>query len=96
MSDNPKNNVATRPLIQSNTPTSFTDNVHIASRNDGIVFLQFISDTPAVLMENFRTTMTKAAVVRLIDTLSQVIDHYPIKKNTLMKTKSESINKKSK
>ena len=61
----------------SNLPTTFTDAVNIACRVDGCVLLQFISDTPAMAFENFRTVMTRDNAVQFIDNLARILEHYP-------------------
>lgn len=61
----------------ANAPTAFTDGVNIACRVDGCVLLQFISDTPAVAIENFRTIMTRENVIQLINNLAKTLNHYP-------------------
>lgn len=64
-------------LHLSNTPTAFTDGVNIACRVDGCVLLQFISETPAVAIENFRTMMNRDNAIQLIDNLAKSLNHYP-------------------
>jgi hypothetical protein len=64
-------------LHLSNTPTSFTDGINIACRIDGCVLLQFISDTPAVAIENFRTIMNRDNAIQLIDNLAKSLKYYP-------------------
>ena len=64
-------------LHLSNTPTAFTDGVNIACRVDGCVLLQFISETPAVAIENFRTIMNRDNAIQLIDNLAKSLNHYP-------------------
>ena len=92
MKENINTAVAARPLIQSNTTTTFTDNIHIATRTDGIIFIQFMADTPTALMENFRTMMTQGAAVQFLNALSQAVDYYPVKKimNNELKAKKQS------
>jgi hypothetical protein len=64
-------------LHVSNTPTAFTDGVNVACRIDGCVLLQFISDTPTIAFENFRTIMNKDNAIQLIDNLAKALNHYP-------------------
>lgn len=86
----------TKQQIISNSPTTFSDIVHVATRSDDMVFLQFLSDTPNALVENFRTMMQKGQLKKLIDIVSKSIDYYPIKAtstkakvpNTIKKIKS--------
>lgn len=76
MSDK-QNQPVQKMMHVSNTPTAFTDNVNIACRIDGCVLLQFISDTPAIAFENFRTIMNKDNAIQLIDNLAKSLNHYP-------------------
>lgn len=67
-------------IIHSNhSPTTFTDGVNIASRNDGCVLLQFVSETPDCFVENIRTIMTKEGIIEFIDSLCMITDYYPTK-----------------
>lgn len=72
-----QNQPTVRMLHLSNTPTAFTDGVNIACRIDGCVLLQFISETPSVVIENFRTIMNKDNAIQLIDNLAKALSHYP-------------------
>ena len=72
-----QNQPASKMLHVSNTPTAFTDGVNIACRVDGCVLLQFISDTPAVAIENFRTIMNRDNAIQFIDNLAKSLNHYP-------------------
>jgi hypothetical protein len=72
-----QNQPVPKMLHLSNTPTAFTDGVNIACRVDGCVLLQFISETPAVAIENFRTMMNRDNAIQLIDNLAKSLNHYP-------------------
>jgi hypothetical protein len=72
-----QNQPVPKMLHLSNTPTAFTDGINIACRIDGSVLLQFISDTPAVAIENFRTIMNRDNAIQLIDNLAKSLNHYP-------------------
>jgi hypothetical protein len=72
-----------RELINSQTPTSFTDGYSVAGRGDGAVFLSLLSSSPEQVFENHRTIIMKEDLKDLIDTLCQCIDYYPIKKTIL-------------
>ncbi len=72
-----QNQPVAKMLHLSNTPTAFTDGINIACRIDGCVLLQFISDTPAVAIENFRTIMNRDNAIQLIDNLAKSLNHYP-------------------
>jgi hypothetical protein len=72
-----QNQPVPKMLHLSNTPTAFTDGINIACRIDGCVLLQFISDTPAVAIENFRTIMNRDNAIQLIDNLAKSLNHYP-------------------
>ena len=72
-----QNKPVTKMMHVSNTPTAFTDGVNIACRIDGCVLLQFISDTPAIAFENFRTIMNRDNAIQLIDNLAKSLNHYP-------------------
>jgi hypothetical protein len=72
-----QNQPVPKMLHLSNTPTAFTDGVNIACRVDGCVLLQFISDTPAVAIENFRTIMNRDNAIQLIDNLAKSLNYYP-------------------
>lgn len=73
-----QNQPVPKMLHLSNTPTAFTDGVNIACRVDGCVLLQFISETPAVAIENFRTMMNRDNAIQLIDNLAKSLNHYPM------------------
>ena len=72
-----QNQPVPKMLHLSNTPTAFTDGINIACRVDGCVLLQFISDTPAVAIENFRTIMNRDNAIQLIDNLAKSLNYYP-------------------
>jgi len=77
-------------------PTSTTDAVRTAKRQDGSVMMQFISDAPDFQVENHRTVISSGLLERVIDTLCQVTDYYPKRKTTKKKTvaKKKSVAKK--
>jgi len=77
----------------SNTPTAFTDGVNIACRVDGSLLLQFISQTPDVWIENFRTVMGKEEIIELINDLASAVDYYPVKKEKPQKKRKASAKK---
>ncbi|WP_027360576.1 hypothetical protein [Desulforegula conservatrix] len=77
----------------SNIPTAFTDGVNIACRVDGSLLLQFISQTPDVWLENFRTVMGKEEIIELINDLASAIDYYPVKIDESQKKKKVSTKK---
>jgi hypothetical protein len=85
-----------KAFIQSTAATAFTDNIKVAVRMDGIVFLQFVSETPDITVENFRTMMTKDSIKAFIDVLVKATDHYPVKPKTLKDATAELKNKKTK
>jgi hypothetical protein len=72
-----QNQQVPKMLHLSNTPTAFTDGINIACRIDGCVLLQFISDTPSVAIENFRTIMNRDNAIQLIDNLAKSLNYYP-------------------
>jgi hypothetical protein len=65
--------------VMSQTTTAFSDIAQVAIRNDDIVYLQFFSDTPDAIIENFRTMMTKNNATKLLDILATTLDYYPVK-----------------
>ena len=64
----------------SDTPTIFTDGVNIACRMDGGILLQFISETPDIIIENFRTVMVKDEAIEFLNNLAIALEHYPTEK----------------
>lgn len=68
-----------KQIITSQAVTAFSDVAQIAVRNDDMVFMQFFSDTPETIIENFRTMMPKNHVIKFIDILAQALDYYPAK-----------------
>ena len=66
-------------LISSNTPTSSTDLIRVARKEDGSLFLQLISDLPDGFIENHRTILAKKFVRNFIDSLCYLVDYYPTK-----------------
>lgn len=79
-----------KPIITSQTITAFSDVAQIAIRNDDMVFMQFFSDTPETITENFRTVMPKKHVIKFIDILAKALDYYPAKEvNPEVKTNSK-------
>ncbi len=81
-------------ITYSNTPTTFSDGVNIACRIDGSLLLQFISQTPDVWFENFRTVMGKDEIVEFIDDLASAIDYYPSKPVKTIKAKKATATSK--
>lgn len=69
-----------KQIIPSQTITAFSDIAQIATRNDDMVFMQFFSDTPETIIENFRTMMPKNYAIKFIDILAKSLDYYPTKK----------------
>ncbi len=63
----------------SDLPTMHTDGVNIGLRSDDTLLLQFLSDTPDGLIENVRTIMTKEAAISLLDSLANILGHFPVK-----------------
>ena len=62
-----------------NEPTSMTDRVNIAKRNNGSLFLQFVSISPDAVIENHRTFIENENVNDFIDSLCKICDHFPKK-----------------
>lgn len=79
-----------KQIIGSQTITAFSDVVQVAVRNDDMVFMQFFSDTPETIIENFRTMMPKKHAIKFIDILAQSLDHYPIKNNKSKDVKTKT------
>jgi len=66
--------------INELSPTSFTDGFKIAiDKEHSMLLLQLLSATPEAVIENHRTKMSKAGVVKLIEALCSAIDYYPNK-----------------
>lgn len=65
----------------SNSPTVFSDIVNIGTRStDDVILIQFMSHLPDLLLENFRTMMTKEDAKNLVDNLTEMLNYYPVKK----------------
>lgn len=71
----------TKKTQYNNQPTLFSDGVNIACRMDGGLLLAFISETPDMYIENFRTVMTKEDIIEFLDNLALATDHYPVKES---------------
>ncbi len=76
-----KNTKKSKELIfyPKNEPTSMTDSVNIAKRNNGSLFLQFVSISPDAVIENHRTFIENENVNDFIDSLCKICDYYPRK-----------------
>jgi hypothetical protein len=79
MDNEKKQSKPKKQMITSQTITAFSDIAQIAVRNDDMVFMQFFSDTPETIIENFRTMMPKKHAIKLIDILAVALDYYPSK-----------------
>ena len=79
MNNEKKQSKLNKQIITSQTITAFSDVAQIAVRNDDIVFMQFFSDTPETIIENFRTMMPKNHAIKFIDILARSLDYYPVK-----------------
>lgn len=87
--------VLTKKRILSNTPTCFSDIVHVGARTDDMIFLQFFSDTPDALVENFKTMIQKAQLTKLMDIIANSIDYYPVKQQVTTNLKTPMLTKKT-
>jgi hypothetical protein len=56
-----------------NAPTSFTDGIHIACRNDGLVLIQFFNKLPVEAIETHRTMMTVETAKKLLESLQSAL-----------------------
>ena len=64
----------------SNNPTSLTDIVNVAFRQDGSIMLSLMSVLPEhAAIENHRTVLNPDTVKSLINILCEVTGHYPPK-----------------
>jgi hypothetical protein len=77
--ENPVKKIKDIEIKPSGNTISFSDRFHIATRSDGLLYIQFLCETPASLNENFSTMIPKESVQTLIDVLAKATDHYPVK-----------------
>ena len=68
-----------RGLMFSNTPTTHTDGVNVAFRDDGNVYMQLVSEMPDALIENHRTMMTARAAKNLVEIMCAGLNYWPEK-----------------
>ena len=69
-----------KTIERSHLPTSFTDFINIAVKQDGIVMLRTASITPEkIVIENHRTVMQVEVAKDLAKNLCQSLDYYPSK-----------------
>lgn len=66
--------------IPSTLPTAFADQIHIAVRADDMVLVQFFTDLPGVLAEDFRVMLKTDTAKNMLEGLATALNHYPEKK----------------
>ena len=64
-------------VILSNSPTSMTDYVKLASADDGTLLMQLVSSIPDHFVENHRTVISGHFVETFVDMLCEISDYYP-------------------
>lgn len=75
--DHKENNIK---KIPSTLPTAFIDQIHIAVRADDMVLVQFFTDLPGLLAEDFRAMMKTDTAKNMIEGLAAALNYYPEKK----------------
>ena len=62
------------------TPTIFSDRLNVICRSDDLFLLQWCFSGPEnVSLEQARVVVTKGHVIKIIDLLARLADHYPAK-----------------
>jgi len=74
--------------LNNNLPVLYVDDVDTRHREDGINYLSFTTNTPAMIVEQVRLMMNDKDLHKIIDALCITTEYYPKKPKRTSKAKS--------